>query len=135
LADPSFAAERLTHADLRAATTDELCAAMRVSSAVSWQLLRRFRGMDGGEAADVIVEAGAYVSLPADVPHRLRVVGEEEPVMLQIHADPSLLESIRAASAAAARGRPGLATADTGQPVLGPPMSAEEGVTNLSAAT
>jgi mannose-6-phosphate isomerase-like protein (cupin superfamily) len=83
-----------------------------------------------------LAEAGDYVSLPMSVPHTLRVVGDRDAVLIQTHADPSFLNFIRSVGVPAARGRPDMATlnfeamngvaAETGQPVLGPPMSEEE---------
>ena len=84
------------------------------------------------------VGPGGYVALPHGVPHTFRVVGDEPAVMLQVHADDSFLRFIRAAGRpAAARTLPPAgppadldaafqAAAQTGQPVIGPPMSEEE---------
>jgi hypothetical protein len=79
---------------------------------------------------------GDYVWLPADVPHTLRSIGDEGALMLQTHDEPSFLNFIRAVGVPAAEPRPDPASLDypamneiageTGQPVLGPPMSAEE---------
>jgi hypothetical protein len=81
---------------------------------------------------------GAYVALPHGVPHTFRVVGDKPAVMLQVHADDSFLRFIRAAGEpTASRTLPPAGpvadldstfriAADTGQPVIGPPMSEEE---------
>jgi len=87
------------------------------------------------------VEPGAYVALPHGVPHTFRVVGDEPAVMLQVHTDDSFLTFIKAA------GRPATSrtlpddqavtdldvafkvAAQTGQPVIGPPMTEEEAAT------
>jgi len=92
-----------------------------------------------------VVDPGAYVWLPAGVPHTLRVLGDEEAVMLQTHAEPSFLNFIRAVGVPASQGRPDKATMDfaamnaiaaqTGQPVVGPPISAEEASAILAAAS
>ncbi len=83
-----------------------------------------------------VVRAGDYVSLPKGVPHTLANVGDREAVMLQTHADSSFLDFIRAVGVPATQPRPEFATMDipamnaiageTGQPVLGPPMSVDE---------
>jgi mannose-6-phosphate isomerase-like protein (cupin superfamily) len=83
-----------------------------------------------------VARKGDYVSLPQGVPHTLRVVGDEEAVMLQTHAASSFLDFIKAVGAPGSTPRPDMATMDfaamnniageTGQPVVGPPMSAEE---------
>ena len=84
------------------------------------------------------VSPGAYVALPHGVPHTFRVVGGEPAVMLQVHTDDSFLRFIRAAGRPATSrtlppaGPPAdldgafRAAADTGQPVIGPPMTEEE---------
>lgn len=85
------------------------------------------------------VAPGGYVALPRGVPHTFRVVGDEPAVMLQVHADDSFLRFIRAVGQPAASHTlpPGLVlatdmdtalevAASTGQPVIGPPMGAEE---------
>ena len=84
------------------------------------------------------VGPGGYVALPHGVPHTFRVVGDEPAVMLQVHSDDSFLRFIQAVGRPApSRGLPpsGLpmdmdaafqAAAQTGQPVIGPPMSDEE---------
>jgi mannose-6-phosphate isomerase-like protein (cupin superfamily) len=87
---------------------------------------------------------GDYVSLPQGVPHTLRVVGDEEAVMLQTHAASSFLDFIKAVGVPATEPKPDMATLDfaamnnvageTGQPVVGPPMSAEEALA-IAAAT
>jgi quercetin dioxygenase-like cupin family protein len=91
-----------------------------------------------------VARAGDYVSLPQGVPHTLGVVGDEEAVMLQTHAAPSFLNFIRAVGVPATQPRPDMSTLDfaamnniagvTGQPVVGPPMSAEEIAAIVAAA-
>jgi quercetin dioxygenase-like cupin family protein len=91
-----------------------------------------------------MAHAGDYVSLPQGVPHTLRVVGDEEAVMLQTHAAPSFLNFIREVGIPATQPRPDMSTLDfaamnnvageTGQPVVGPPMSAEEAAAIAEAA-
>jgi mannose-6-phosphate isomerase-like protein (cupin superfamily) len=91
-----------------------------------------------------MAHAGDYVSLPQGVPHTLRVVGDEEAVMLQTHAAPSFLNFIRAVGVPATQPRPDMSTLDfaamndvageTGQPVVGPPMSLEEATAIAAAA-
>ncbi|MBV8300578.1 MAG: cupin domain-containing protein [Candidatus Dormibacteraeota bacterium] len=81
-------------------------------------------------------KAGDYVSLPKGVPHALSNVGDEEAVLLQTHDADSFLAFIRRVGVPADRPRPDLASMDfaamnevageTGQPVLGPPMSEDE---------
>ena len=88
----------------------------------------------GGDA--FVAETGDYVSLPMGVPHTLRVLGATDAVLLQTHTDASFLTFIRSVGVPAAQGRPDMATLDfaamnriageTGQPVLGPPMSEDE---------
>jgi mannose-6-phosphate isomerase-like protein (cupin superfamily) len=83
-----------------------------------------------------VARAGDYVSLPKGVPHTLRVISAEMAVLLQTHDGPDFLNFIRAVGAAASMPRPDLAAmnfetmnavaAETGQPVLGPLMSADE---------
>jgi mannose-6-phosphate isomerase-like protein (cupin superfamily) len=89
-----------------------------------------------------VSHAGDYVVLPRGVPHTLRVTSDEEAVMLQTHAEPSFLNFIRAVGVPASQPRPEFASMDipatnniageTGQPVLGPPMTAEEVVAILA---
>lgn len=96
-----------------------------------------------GEAT-LIANAGDYVVLPHGVPHTLRVIGEDEAVMLHTHADPSFLNFIRAVGVPTSQPRPDFASMDipamneiagqTGQPVLGPPMSADEAAAILVAS-
>jgi len=88
--------------------------------------------------------AGDYVSMPKGVPHALRVIGEEEAVLIQTHAEPSFLNFIRAVGVPADQERPdpssmdyeamNVVAAETGQPVLGPPMTAEEAAGIVAAA-
>jgi len=92
-----------------------------------------------------LARTGDYVVLPRGVPHTLRVLGDTEAVMLQTHADPSFLTFIRAVGVPASQSRPDFASMDipamnaiageTGQPVLGPPMSAEDATAILAAAS
>jgi mannose-6-phosphate isomerase-like protein (cupin superfamily) len=96
-----------------------------------------YLAMRCGEQA-FTVSPGGYVALPHGVPHTFRVVGDEPAVMLQVHADDSFLRFIEAVGQPAASrtlpaGLPGTdldtafqAAAQTGQPVIGPPMSEEE---------
>jgi len=80
--------------------------------------------------------AGDYVSLPLGVPHTLRVVGDQEAILLQTHSGADFLNFIKAVGVPASQQPPDMATLDfaamndvagrTGQPVLGPPMTAEE---------
>ena len=102
----------------------------------SFYLVSGRLAMRCGEQA-FAVGPGAYVALPHGVPHTFRVVGDEPAVMLQVHADDSFLRFIRAAGLAASRTWPPAGpaadldsafriAADTGQPVIGPPMSEEE---------
>jgi mannose-6-phosphate isomerase-like protein (cupin superfamily) len=86
-----------------------------------------------------MAHAGDYVSLPQGIPHTLRVVGDEEVVMLQTHSAASFLNFIRAVGIPATHSKPEMSTLDipamnrvageTGQPVVGPPMSLEEAAT------
>jgi len=81
---------------------------------------------------------GAYVVLPHGVPHTFLVVGDEPAVMVQVHGDDSFLRFIKAVGVpATSRTRPDdlpphdfdamyKIAAETGQPVIGPPMSPEE---------
>ena len=80
--------------------------------------------------------AGDYVYLPKGVPHTLANVGAEEAVLLQAHDADSFLTFIRRVGIPANQPQPDLASLDyaamnevagqTGQPVLGPPMTPEE---------
>jgi mannose-6-phosphate isomerase-like protein (cupin superfamily) len=84
------------------------------------------------------VEPGAYVALPHGIPHTFRVISDEPAVMLQIHTDDSFLRFIKAVGQPATSrtlpaGPPAAdmdtafkVAAETGQPVIGPPMSEEE---------
>ena len=83
-----------------------------------------------------VASAGDYVSLPKGVPHTLAALGDGETVLLQTHDDVSFQNFIRAVGVPGERPKPDLAAMDfeamnriageTGQPVLGPPMSDEE---------
>jgi mannose-6-phosphate isomerase-like protein (cupin superfamily) len=84
----------------------------------------------------LVAHQGDYVSLPMGVPHTLRVLGDADAVMLQTHTDASFLTFIRSVGVPKAHGKPAMRTldfdamnaiaAETGQPVVGPPMSEEE---------
>ena len=83
-----------------------------------------------------VANARDYVSLPKGVPHALRVVGTEEAVLLQTHDGPAFLNFIKSVGTPTSQPMPDPSTLDfaamntsrprPGQPVLGPPMSAEE---------
>ena len=93
----------------------------------------------------LLAHAGDYVSLPEGIPHTLRVVGDGEAVLLQTHATASFLNFIKAVGIPASAPRPDMATLDfaamnavageTGQPVVGPPMSADEALAIAAALT
>jgi mannose-6-phosphate isomerase-like protein (cupin superfamily) len=82
-----------------------------------------------------VVRPGDYVALPHGVPHTFRVTGDQPAVMLQVHADDSFLRFIAAIGVPAA-GHPEppmvdldeafKVAAQTGQPVVGPPMTEAE---------
>jgi mannose-6-phosphate isomerase-like protein (cupin superfamily) len=86
----------------------------------------------------LVAEAGDYVSMPHGVPHRFLVVGEKPAVMMQVHTDDSFLRFIKSVGKPApSRTLPPSdqrmdldvafkVAAETGQPVIGPPMSPEE---------
>jgi uncharacterized cupin superfamily protein len=83
-----------------------------------------------------VASAGDYVSLPKGAPHALSNVGQQEAVLLQTHDADSFLTFIRRVGVPCHQPRPDPASLDyaamnnvageTGQPVLGPPMSEEE---------
>ncbi len=89
-----------------------------------------------------VAHVGDYVVLPRGVPHTLRVTSDDDAVLLQTHADLSFLNFIRAVGIPASQPRPDFASmdipamnniaAETGQPVLGPPMTAEEAAAILA---
>jgi mannose-6-phosphate isomerase-like protein (cupin superfamily) len=91
----------------------------------------------------LVAPSGDYVSLPEGIPHTLRVLGDEEAVLLQTHSAASFLNFIKAVGAPPSDPRPDMATLDftamnavageTGQPVIGPPMSAEEALAIVAA--
>jgi mannose-6-phosphate isomerase-like protein (cupin superfamily) len=93
-----------------------------------------------------LVEPGGYVSLPHGVPHTFRVVGGEPAVMLQVHTDDSFLRFVKAvghpATSRDLADAPPVAdleaafqaAAETGQPVIGPPMTDTEAAEILAAA-
>ena len=80
----------------------------------------------------------AYVALPHGVPHTFRVVSDQPAVMLQVHTDDSFLRFVKtvgwpATSRTLPAGPPAAdmdtafkVAAETGQPVIGPPMTGEE---------
>ena len=86
-----------------------------------------------------VARPGDYVVLPRGVPHTFRVLGSQPARMLQVHQDDSFLRFIRAVGVPAATASlpPAMQlsvpmedmtriAAETGQPVIGPPMSEEE---------
>jgi len=83
-----------------------------------------------------VANAGDYVSLPKGVPHALSNVGTDEAVLLQTHDADSFLTFIRSVGIPCDQPRPDLAlldyaamnkiAAETGTPVLGPPMPEDE---------
>ena len=93
-----------------------------------------------------VASAGDYVSLPHGVPHTFFVLGDTPAVMMQVHADGSFLDFIRQVGIPATGRTPPQpeqppdfeamyqAAAATGQPVIGPPMSADEAATVAAAA-
>ena len=84
-----------------------------------------------------VAEPGDYVSMPEGEAHALRAMGPDEVVILQTHKGPAFLDFIRAVGTPVSKGQPDPATLDyaamnvvareTGQPVVGPPMTAEDG--------
>jgi mannose-6-phosphate isomerase-like protein (cupin superfamily) len=85
----------------------------------------------------LVVAPGDYVALPAGVPHTFFVLGDEPTSFLQTHADDSFLRFIRAVGVRATgpdmpparpldREAVLKAAAETGQPILGPPMTRED---------
>ena len=101
----------------------------------SFYLLRGQLAMRCGDDT-FTASAGDYVPLPKGVPHALSNLGEEEAVLLQTHDGDSFLTFIRHVGIPCDLPQPDPATLDyaamnnvageTGQPVLGPPMSREE---------
>ena len=101
----------------------------------SFYLLRGQLAMRCGDDT-FLVSAGDYVYLPKGVPHTLANVGTEEAVLLQTHDTDSFLTFIRRVGIPGDQPQPDPASLDyaamntvagqTGQPVLGPPMSQEE---------
>ncbi len=94
-----------------------------------------------------VPSAGDYVSLPHGVPHTFFVLDDQPAVMMQVHADGSFLDFIRQAGVPATdRAVPPRpeqppdfgalyeVAAATGQPVIGPPMSADEAAAVAAAA-
>ena len=86
-----------------------------------------------------LAKPGDYVVLPKGIPHTFRVAGDQPARMLQVHQDDSFLRFIQAVGIPAAtrtvptttqlsipfEDMPRIA-AETGQPVIGPPMSEQE---------
>ncbi len=92
-----------------------------------------------------VLRAGDYVSEPAGVPQALAVLDNTPAVLLQIHADEDFLNFIRQAGTPATdRAQPPDGPLDyealyriaaaTGQPVIGPPMAADEVAEIVDAA-
>jgi len=92
----------------------------------------------------LVAHPGDYVSMPLGVPHVFRVVGDEDAVLLQTHATTTFLDFIKAVGTPVSHGRPDPTTLDyeamnqvataTGQPVMGPPMTADEADAIVAAA-
>lgn len=86
----------------------------------------------------IVVDPGDYLTMPRSVAQTFLVVGDEPALMLQVHADDSFLRFIKAVGTPApTRTLPSgelemdfdavyAVAAETGQPVIGPPMSHEE---------
>ena len=101
----------------------------------SFYLLRGQLAIRCGEDT-FVANTGDYVCLPKGVPHALSNVGDQEAVLLQTHDADSFLTFIRRVGIPGDQPQPDPASLDyaamnnmagqTGQPVLGPPMSAEE---------
>ena len=101
----------------------------------SFYLLRGQLAMRCGDDT-FVANAGDYVSLPKGVPHALSNVGAQEAVLLQTHDAASFLAFIRRVGIPCDQPQPDPASLDyaamnnvagqTGQPVLGPPISEEE---------
>jgi mannose-6-phosphate isomerase-like protein (cupin superfamily) len=101
----------------------------------SFYLLRGQLAMRCGDDT-FVANAGDYVCLPKGVPHALSNVGDQEAVLLQTHDADSFLTFIRRVGIPGDQPQPDPASLDyaamnnvageTGQPVLGPPMSQEE---------
>lgn len=90
----------------------------------------------------LVVGPGDYVALPAGVPHTFFVLDGKPASFLQTHADDSFLQFIRAVGVRATdadmppprpidREAVRKAAAETGQPILGPPMTQEEALASL----
>ncbi len=60
----------------------------------------------------LVARAGDYVSLPEGIPHTVRVVGDDEAVLLQTHSATSFLSFIKAVGVPASEPRPDMATLD-----------------------
>jgi mannose-6-phosphate isomerase-like protein (cupin superfamily) len=94
-----------------------------------------------------LARPGDYVVLPRGVPHTFRVLGSQPARMLQVHQDDSFLRFIQATGIPADtptlpastqlsipfEDMPRIA-AETGQPVIGPPMSEQEALQIARAA-
>ena len=86
-----------------------------------------------------LAKPGDYVVLPKGIPHTFRVAGDQPARTLQVHQDDSFLRFIQAVGIPAAtrtvpattqlsipfEDMPRIA-AETGQPVIGPPMTEQE---------
>jgi mannose-6-phosphate isomerase-like protein (cupin superfamily) len=93
-----------------------------------------------------LTEPGDFVAMPHGVPHTFRVVGDQPAKMLQIHADDSFLRFVRTVGTPTTDralppephpmdfDRAFQVAAETGQPVIGPPMSAEDSEGILAAS-
>lgn len=94
-----------------------------------------------------VVRPGDYVVLPRGVPHTFHVLGDEPARMLQVHQDDSFMRFIRAVGLPATEPALPAETAlsvsfddmtriaeETGQPVIGPPMTAAEAAQIAEAA-
>ncbi len=92
-----------------------------------------------------VAQAGDYVSQPAGVPQTFFALDEKPAVLLQAHANEDFLNFIRLAGVPATnRTQPPdqpldfdalfKMAADTGQPVIGPPMTEAEAAMIVSAA-
>lgn len=95
--------------------------------------------------ATFVAKAGDYVALPAGVPHTFFVLDGQPASFLQTHADDSFMNFIRAVGVRATgptlpapgpldREAVRKAAAETGQPLLGPPMTADEAKSIADAA-